>query len=305
MPAWIACPQRDAEDRFLAARKKLQGEGGGIISIYYHPCEFVHKEFWDGVNFKNGANPPREQWRQPAQKSPRETQLAFEVFEKYVAFVKRFPDVQFITATEAAQLYRDQARGRAFTPAEVKNIAAAVTDKVTFQRHGDYALAASEVFSILNDYVLEKSAGHDGERITLKNTPFGPSNPVSILTDPVTTDWSQFTRTVADVADFVAKEKRMPTAVWLGSKAVPPESYLNALARVAIGLVDGQKPAETVMVQPAVLAAADHVAADAPNLWGWVIFPRDFRAPAMMELAKRQAWTLKPAVLGRHAEIEK
>jgi hypothetical protein len=41
------------------------------------------------------------------------------------------------------------------------------------------------------------------------------------------------------------------------------------------------------------------VADDGPNLWGWVIFPPGFRAPAMMELAKRQAWTIKPAVLGR------
>src|SRR5438270_149298 len=54
---------KEAEDRFLAARKKLQGEGGGIISIYYNPCEFVHKEFWDGVNFKYGANPPRGRWQ--------------------------------------------------------------------------------------------------------------------------------------------------------------------------------------------------------------------------------------------------
>ena len=38
---------------------------------------------------------------------------------------------------------------------------------------------------------------------------------------------------------------------------------------------------------------------DDPRLWGWVIFPPEFRAPALMDLAKRQAWTLKPAVLQR------
>src|SRR5947209_9128563 len=49
-----------AEDRFLAARKEILADGGGIISVFYHPCEFVHKEFWDAVNFRDGANPPRE-----------------------------------------------------------------------------------------------------------------------------------------------------------------------------------------------------------------------------------------------------
>jgi hypothetical protein len=34
-----------------------------------------------------------------------------------------------------------------------------------------------------------------------------------------------------------------------------------------------------------------------PNLWGWATFPPGMKAPALMELAKRQAWTLKPAVL--------
>jgi hypothetical protein len=290
---------KDAEDRFLASRKKLQGEGGGIISIYYHPCEFVHKEFWDGVNFKYGANPPREQWKQPPMKSPRETQVAFEIFENYVRFMKRFPDVQFITATEAAQLYRDKARGRAFTAAELKKIAEDVSDQVTFQRHGEYALAASEVFALLNDYVAQKTAGRNPESVTLRGTPYGPSNPVPVLSEATTTDWSQFTRTAADVADFVQKEKRIPTAVWLGSKGVPPESYLPALARVAVDLIAGKETSQKITLHPACLGAADHVAVDGPNLWGWIIFPRGFRAPAMMELAKRQAWTLKPAILTR------
>src|SRR5262249_107250 len=124
-------------------------------------------------------------------------------------------------------------------------------------------------------------------------------NPVPVLKEPVTTDWSQFTRTAADVADFVSKQQRVPTSVWLGSLPVPPEAYLNALARVTADLVDGKAPPPVVALRPAPLAAADHVAADGPGLWGWVIFPRGFRAPALMELAKRQAWTLKPALLDR------
>jgi hypothetical protein len=43
------------------------------------------------------------------------------------------------------------------------------------------------------------------------------------------------------------------------------------------------------------LAAAKYVADDSPDLWGWVIFPPNFRAPKLMGLAKLQAWTLKPA----------
>jgi hypothetical protein len=288
-----------AEQKFLTARDKLLAEGGGIISIFYHPCEFVHQQFWDGVNFRNGANPPREEWQLPPAKTPEGSKVAYQSFEGYIRFMKRFPDVQFITATEAAKLYRDKARGRAFTPPELKTVARAVTDRVSFQANKEYALAASEVFVLLNDYVAQKSAGRTVDSIVLESTPYGPSNAFAVTTESVTTDASQFSRTAADVADFVRKQARVPTSVWLGSVAVSPESYLRSLAEITITQVDGKPVPQTIKLRPAKLAAAEYVADDAPGLWGWIIFPRGFRARAMMELAKRQAWTLKPAILDR------
>src|SRR5262245_16511372 len=37
---------KSAEQRFLQAREQLLAEGGGVVSIVYHPCEFVHNQFW-------------------------------------------------------------------------------------------------------------------------------------------------------------------------------------------------------------------------------------------------------------------
>jgi hypothetical protein len=293
---------QQAEEKFLAAREKLHAEGGGIVSIFYHPCEFVHKEFWDGVNFRNGANPPREQWKLPPTKTPEESRVAWDVFEGYVRFMKRFPDVQFITATQAARLYRDKARDHHFTAADVKALADAVTDDVTFQRRDDYTLAASEVFALLNQYVAAKAAGHEPEALDCPATPYGPSERVPVLGEPVTTDWSQFGRTAQDVADLIRKEGRVPSVVWLGSTPVPPEAYLTALARVARDVADGKPAPAAVEVRPARLAVGKYVADDGPGLWGWIIFPRGFRAPQLMELARREAWTLKPALLDRDAK---
>jgi hypothetical protein len=290
---------KEAEDKFLSARAKLLAEGGGVVSIFYHPCEFVHREFWDGVNFRNGANPPRSRWKIPPAKTAEESQLAYDVFERYVRFIKRFPEVRFITASEAAQLYRDKARARKFTTADIKAIAAAVGENVGFQRRDDYALSAAEVFALLNEFVTARGNGKDPGALELKTSPYGPSNPVPPLAEPVTTDWSQFNRTAQDVADYLARQGRIPTSVWLGSVRVPPEAYLRTLAQVALPLCDGNPPPDILTVKPANLATAANVAADDPRLWGWVIFPRGFRAPAMMELAKRQAWTLKPALLDR------
>jgi hypothetical protein len=293
---------KQAEDSFAAARTKLMAEGGGVVSIMYHPCEFVHKEFWDGVNFRSGANPPREQWKLPAVKTPEETRAAYELFDNYIRFIKRFADVRFVTASEAAALYRDQARGRKFTTDEIRRIASAIGNDVTFQSHDNLTLAPSEILSLLNTAFLARIGNGDKTAIKFDGTPDGPSSPVSPLAVAVMTDWSQFTRTAADVADYLRRHGRVPSTVWLGSVAVPPEAFLAALARVLMDLTDGKAPPATIEVRPARFGAAKSVADDDPKLWGWVIFPPGFRAPALMELAKRQAWTIKPAVLDRSVD---
>jgi hypothetical protein len=91
------------------------------------------------------------------------------------------------------------------------------------------------------------------------------------------------------------KTGRIPSAIWLGSQSVPPESYLVAIAQATQTLMQKAQPPDIVTFAPARLAAADYVADDSPDLWDWVIFPHGFHAPKLMTLAKLQAWTLKPA----------
>jgi hypothetical protein len=280
-----------ANQSFKAAHDKLLTEGGGLVSIWYHPCEFVHKKFWDSI-FADGANPPREAWTPPPQKTSDETKIAFQNWESWLKYIKSFPDVGFITAREAAQLvWADKARDRDFTPQEIREIAAAVAGDANYQIRGDYALAPSEIFWLLNSFLVQHGKGP----VKLGETPYGPSTPVSGLAEPVSTDWSQFTRTAGDVDAYLRKQGRIPPTVWLGSAGVPPEAYLAALSRVVVEFCDGRQPS-TIEVTPATYSVGARAADDSPRIWGW-LFPKGFHAPALMELARRQAWTIKPAIL--------
>ncbi|MFL5244167.1 MAG: polysaccharide deacetylase family protein [Gemmataceae bacterium] len=290
-----------ANDRFAEARKALLAEGGGVVSIMYHPCEFVHKEFWDGVNFRNGANPPRDKWKLPPMKTADESRAAYQVFESYIRFIKRFPDVRFITASEAAVLYRDKARGRKFSLDELKAIALALKDRASYFKTPDFSLSAGESLCLLNQYVSAKAAGRDVESLELKRSPYGPTSGNAALEHGVETDDSQFTRTASQVDEYLTKHDRLPGTVWLGSVGVPPEDYLPALANVALELLDGNPVPKKIEVKPGVLVPGKFVASDDPKLWSWVIFPPGFRAARLMALAKKQAWTIKPALLDREA----
>jgi hypothetical protein len=276
--------------KFRASREKVVAEGGGLVSVYYHPNEFIHKEFWDGVNFKHGANPGREDWKAPALATPDEIRIRFETFQAFIQSIKSDPAVRFVTASQAAAVFADKAQGRIFGKSDLREIAAGVGSRPGFQTRGGYALAPSEILVLLGQFVA-------GRPPAFKETPHGPSNPGPPSGGAVTTTYSQFIRTAEDVAGYVTYHGRVPSTVWLGSVPVSPEAFLVALANVVVKNMDGAPPPATVDVKPATLDTGKYVSKDDPSLWSWVIFPRGFLAPAMMDLAKRQAWTIKPAVI--------
>jgi len=251
------------------------------------------------VNFADGANPPRSGWRLQPQLSHAQSEHAFQYFEALIHHIKSLPNVRFITATEALALYRDAAQSRTFEPNELAEIAAQVTPQVSFQTHKRYTLSASEVFALLNSVVAKTAGNKSSEPIALQGTPYGPSSAAFNVESNQASEvsWSQFSRTVLDVDKFIHRNSQIPNAIWMGSAAVSPESYLLALASVASALLLKQPPPESVKIVQAELAAGQWVAKDSLSIWNWPIFPPGFHAPHLMELARLQAWTLKPALL--------
>src|SRR4030095_3146509 len=93
------------------------------ISIFYHPCEWVHKQFWDGVNFSRGANPPREKWKQPPQRTPEETEAAFIRFAAYIDHIRSLPGVKWVTASDLPVIYPDAVHTQGATPGDLREMA--------------------------------------------------------------------------------------------------------------------------------------------------------------------------------------
>lgn len=273
---------------------------GGVVSFMFHPTQLISEEFWDAVNFAQGANPPRSQWKLQPMASPAQRERAFQYLEGLISYAKSFPGVRFVTASEAYVLYRDKAQRRPFSAQELVHVAAQVQAGITFQVHEDYALSASETFYLLNNLVAQYATQNFPGTVTLSGTPYGPPSPaygITMATGSMEIAWSQFSRTSADVSDFLTRSRSIPNAVWFGSTAVTPEVYLLALAKATQVLVASGAPPKAVTVSQAELAAAQWVAKDSPSTWEWPIFPPGFHSAHLMELARLQAWTIKPAIL--------
>ncbi len=98
-----------------------------------------------------------------------------------------------------------------------------------------------------------------------------------------------FERAKIDVAGFIRANRRLPAEVWIGSEKLSLADFAATLAAD-----DGTN---AVPVRKGNLEMEKYVATDARRSFDWPIHPEGFSAPELLELARLQAWTLKPARL--------
>jgi hypothetical protein len=287
-----------AKEGFRRAADALRAQQGGTVSIYYHPCEFVHAEFWDGVNFRRGRNPPPAEWKLPAVKPPAAIEKGFADFEAYIRFVRSEPGVSFKTVAELEEIYADRSVGRSFGAVEISEAASAVRSEITFTKLGEVWLSGADVFSLLTEVVesfLERDLAPVEAAFSPLDGPARPFVPSNGGTVPAEIPWPAFASTVKDVASFCREHRRIPQEVWIGAAAISPADFLATLGGAVEDILKTGSAPASVPRRTGRMTADRHVAEDSPSLWGWIIFPEGFRAPAIMEQARLQAWTLKPA----------
>jgi peptidoglycan/xylan/chitin deacetylase (PgdA/CDA1 family) len=283
--------------------QRLRKEGGGLISIFYHPCEWVHVEFWDGVNFARGANPPREQWKLPRQRTKEETDGAFERFGRYVDHIKRIEGMRFVTARELPGRYPDPVRDRHVTPEDLRELALRIADEkspgLTYQVFNGKSFSPADQFHLLVWAMADDIGGRGpiaapGFELLGPDAPPPPDHALDLKVDA-----AAYRTALNDVRWFTMETSRVPARVFIGADAIPPADFLflTAQAYLRSGGKAENLPKELRLERRLELLTERHIAKDTPRLYGdWVIHKEGFRAPKLLEVARLQAWTLKPAL---------
>jgi hypothetical protein len=259
-----------AFEEFDRAAADLEAKGGGVISIYYHPTEFVTTAFWD-LNFAKGANPERSEWKKPPRRTAAESERCYRILFGYVEHAKARPGVRFVTARELPLLYESRP-GRA-------------ADRASIARH----LAEHETFLVTDQGVLSAA---DMLQILLGMEPSSVEGPSARATTTYTASEISrpaFERAKIDAAGFIRANLRLPSEVWIGSQKLSLADFTATLA------ADGG--ANTVSVHKGNLEMEKYISTEASLSFAWPIHPAGFSAPELLELARLQAWTLKPARL--------
>jgi len=289
---WTDEEVRQACAKFDRVHEKLIQEGGGIISIYYHPCEFVHRQFWDGVNFARGANPPRSEWKLPPLKSNEEQEQAFHAFETYLDHIVNHSGVRLVTAREIPSLYPDRVYSQPLTQSDVRTIAKTFQKRLSYVVLDRRNVSAAEGLLALSHFVAKIDKDPQSKKIALEFT-YGPASTTQRFVTEGTFRWNAIQQAAQELLDTVHATKQLPSIIWVAGEPMRPEDFAVTLA----SLVAAERYSGNIPMQQGELEAKQYVADDSPRLWGWVIFPKGFDAPRMMEIAKLQAWTIKPAAL--------
>jgi hypothetical protein len=289
---WTDEEVKQACVKFDQVQEKLIQEGGGIISIYYHPCEFLHRQFWDGVNFARGANPPRSQWKLPPVKSKQEQEQAFQAFETYLDHIVHHSNVRLVTAREIPSLYPDRVYCEPLTRTDVQAIAKAFEQHLSYVALDRRIVSAAEGLLALSNFVAALETDHKPEEIKLEFA-YGPASPPQRFVTEGTFSWNAIRQAARELLDIVHKTEQLPSIIWVAGEPVRPEDFAVTLA----SLISTEHYSGNLPLRQGELESKKYVADDSPGLWGWVIFPKDFNAPHMMEIAKLQSWTIKPATL--------
>lgn len=248
-----------------AAVRALQAKGGGVMQTYYHPTEFSTTEFWDAVNFRHGASPQRVSWKRPARRSPESRERAYKLFFAFIDHVAKTPGLKSLTARQAPGYFLPQVAG---PPVESARKLAGTIDA-----HDGYA-PAELLLRLLNMPPMYV----DGPAARMNTAPGLPS-----------IARADFNDAVEEARGFIARHQRLPDAVWAGSRRIAIEDFAATLA--------ADQGAGDVTIHRGVLNIEKRITTRTREAYSWVIHPDGFAPEALLDLARLQTWTLKPAKL--------
>lgn len=269
----VGAEDKAAYAAFDKAVERLSAAGGGVVSIYYHPTEFVTTEFWDAANFEHGANPSRESWVKPHRRTAEDSERCYGVLRHFVQHMKTQADVHFVTAKDLLSIYQSGVP----QPSDRKAAARKLRERIVFADVQGQMLSPADMLVVLLG--LEAQVV-DGPTATGATTYAKASIPAPALE-----------RARLDAANFVLHTHRLPSVVMVGAETL---SLADFAATLAGSIID---PASEVPVIRGRIEFERYFATDSHKPFDWIIHPTGFSGAHLLELGRLQGWTLKPAKL--------
>lgn len=281
----------------LESAQKARSMGGGLLNFAAHDCNYTTGEYWDEVNFRNGAMPPENEWKTPCPFPKEKQEERWLGFERYLQYALSDQNLRVVTPTEICSLYADRQREHAFSCKELAALAEDSIEELGFRPFGGGYLSAAEIFHLLVNFSVSKltQPGFPLEHFIV-NT-FGPVRRCQTDTRATCLPWHHFEASLIDVSDYLAVHRHIPAGIRVGSMLISAADYLSTLASVFSAIAAGNIPATVPVMRAQLLTENLLDEEQVCDIWRWLTPDQSFTTPGLLELAKLQCWTYKPATL--------
>ncbi len=255
-------------------------EDGGVISIANHPCTLVMKA-----------------WHSTEMKSSEETSAGYKHFEKFVSYVLSHENVRTISADQLPQLYPDKAKDRVFSCEELLAAARSAAGEISFQEIGGMYLSAGELFGMFARFLSHFASEQKTAPGAVCRHLDGPAMRAPVFRSGFSAGSVEFIESVISCLDFLGRNRRMPDVLTVGGRHASPGEYFGAMARAVACLIEKGSLPDVVDFVSVSNAVEQYVIDKGPQGSSRGMLPPGFSAGKLLEQARLQTWTLKPAVL--------
>jgi len=266
----------DAVDRRLAADRR----GAEWLRLFVcHPTRAIHTAFWDLVNFSGGANPPRSAWKPAPRLDGSRFPIIQNNFHRLCESVRSDPRLEIVGWGDLIRRYDGQ---RAFAShAEVLDMAQRLAD--------ERRVLFTDFFTAGEVLLLLCRAASDSQPRYPRPTVYGP-----LTTPPITPTPAWDASDIAAAAPDLLRAAEtgfLPPSIGVARQMVGIGTYAVALAEALLGGHKVSGPADAPY-PPEAEAVAREAARMIPD---WLIHPAGMDLTLLLEQARLQCWTLKPA----------
>jgi hypothetical protein len=266
--------------------------GEGTLVIYTHPARlFVHK-FSD--NFRYGKNTPKSEWAPAPMRPSSQIEALISDFDAFVAYVVG----EGIEVIDYQQLYEQyKERQTWIDQPTLLQLAEEIQLALNYQIVDGVSYSPAEIFGVIV-FALDwrRRTGKLPQMIPIRRL-IGPTQSLKFdeAYEPVGVD--TLLDLAARVNEKLTDDHRVPASIVLEPRAIAPGSFLKAASRVLQAIAaDENLPAELPLDAdfhvPTIVGRSDF----AEMRFDWTMFYPGFEGKRVIEMAKLQAWTAKPAL---------
>jgi len=282
----------DMKREFWQAAKRLSGTTLPI-ALAAHPCMFSTSVFWDVHNARRrGVFLPKHLWT-PAPTLPLgETRRRLGILDEIARFVTGLKGCEIVTAADILPSHVED--NCWLTTRRLQETAGALRRDFNYQRIGRGYASVADIFAMLS--LALTRWGVDGKlpaRVPVRRV-LGPPEPARKLLAAFQAPLAQVVSACAGVESEIALHHRLPSAVSVGERKVPPASFLWAMANALGKLASGR-------AGPVAFAPQTPYPRCKEEMFRRIKIETfqvatSVRPGAIVKYSHQQTWTLRPAV---------